>query len=601
MSKFVRIACLWVFAGASVVAAYGAEGRAGSKKEIPMAPEPRSFTDRLTIQKKYLVIPIRIGAGKCNVSFEVAGKKVLRCSAEIAPDANSVDFWAYFTIEHYKGRAAVISVEGTAREGFGLIRQSDEIPGQGKFYTESRRPQLRFSQKVGWNNDTNGMVYYDGEWHLFYQYCPTALRHADKFWGHAVSRDLIHWEELPIALSPFTQAKGQCFSGSAVVDHHNTAGFQAGDKPPIIAVFSDFGAGVGEALAYSNDRGRTFTYYEGNPVLKHPGNDPRVIWYEYGKNDQPITTEAQKLRGHWVMAVYDYKRQYGKNIAFYSSTDLKNWAEQSHLPGYAECPEILELPVDDDKQNTRWVVFGADAQYAVGRFDGKVFTPEHEGKRRVHYGAYFASQTFSNAPDGRTIQIGWAKINLPGMPFNQAFTFPHHLTLRKTPAGIRMFAEPIKEIATLWRKTHTAGVAKLTPNSPASVAVSGELFDIRAKFAVGQAKAVGLDIGGNRVVYDVGTRKLDGATMLPIDGKITVQVIVDRPMIETCGNDGAVCITSVRKKRGNVSTIKAFADGGPARLIAMEVHELKSIWQHPTPGQGQGMEGDRRMDRRPDR
>jgi len=583
MSKFVRIACLWAFAGASVVAAHGAEGGSGPKEEIPMDPEPRSFTDRMTIQKKYLIIPIRIGAGKCNVEFEVAGKKVLRCGAEIAPDANAVDFWAYFIIEAYKGRAAVISVEGTAREGFALIRQSDKIPGQDKFYTESLRPQLRFSQKAGWNNDTNGMVYYDGEWHLFYQHCPTALRHADKFWGHAVSRDLIHWEELPIALCPFAQAKGQCFSGSAVVDHHNTAGFQTGDKPPIIAVFSDFGAGVGEALAYSNDRGRTFTYYENNPVLKHPGNDPRVIWYAYGKNDQPISAAARKLGGHWVMAVYDHRREYGKNIAFYSSTDLKNWTEQSHLPGYAECPEILELPVDGDKQNTRWVVFGADAQYAVGRFDGKVFTPEHEGKRRVHYGAYFASQTFSNAPDGRRIQIGWAKINLPGMPFNQAFTFPHHLTLRKTPAGIRMFAAPIKEIAKLRRKTHSAGPVDLAADSPRSLDVSGELFEIRAEFSLGRAKCVGLDIGGNRVTYDVDAGKLNGAPMRPVDGKVSMQVIVDRPMIEICGNGGAVYITSRRGKRGDVSAVKAYAKGGPARLIALEVHELKSIWKHSTP------------------
>jgi fructan beta-fructosidase len=500
-----------------------------------------------------------------------------------------VDFWAYFTVEAYKGRPAVVSVSDAPARGFSLIRQSDEIPGQDKFYTESLRPQLRFSQKVGWNNDTNGMVYHDGEWHLFFQYCPVALRHADKFWGHAVSRDLIHWEELPIALYPFTQAKGQCFSGSAVVDHNNTAGFQTGDKPPIVAVFSDFGSGVGEALAYSNDRGRTFTYYEGNPVLKHPGNDPKVIWYEYGKNDQPISDEAKKLGGHWVMAVYDGKREYGKNIAFYSSTDLKNWTERSHLPGYAECPELLELPVDlspsndsagtsGDTRNTRWVVFAADAQYAVGQFDGKVFTPEHEGKHRVHYGAYFASQTFNNPPDGRTIQIGWARINLPGMPFNQAFTFPHRLTLRRTPDGIRMFAVPIEEIAKLRKKTHSAGSAELAPDAPKSVAVSGELFEIRAEFALGQAKSVGLDIGGNRVAYDVAAKKLNGAPMAPVAGKVSMHVIVDRPMIEICGNDGAVYITSSRGKRGDVSAVKAFADGGAANLVSMEIHELESIW-----------------------
>jgi fructan beta-fructosidase len=392
-------------------------------------------------------------------------------------------------------------------------------------------------------------------------------------WGHAVSTDLIHWEQLPDALFPGTMARGACFSGSAAMDPNNTSGFQTGKEKVLVAALTDTGAG--ESIAYSNDRGRTFTWYEKNPVVKHSGRDPRIFWYEPGR--------------HWVMAVFDDSKENGRNVAFYTSKDLKDWQFQSHLPGYFECPEIFELPVDPsasndsagtsgDKKNTRWVVFAADAQYAIGKFDGKAFTPEHEGKHRVHYGAYYASQTFSNPPDGRRIQIGWAKINMPGMPFNQAFTFPHRLTLRKTPDGIRMFAEPIREIASLRKKTHSAGGAELAPDAPKSVAVSGELFEIRAEFAVGQANAVGLDIGGNRVAYDVAGKKLNGAPMAPVDGKVTMQVIVDRPMIEICGNDGAVYITSSRPKCGDVSAVKAFADGGKATLLGIEIHELESIW-----------------------
>jgi fructan beta-fructosidase len=365
-----------------------------------------------------------------------------------------------------------------------------------------------------------------------------------------------------------TQAKGSCFSGSAVVDHHNTAGFQTGDKPPIVAVFSDFGAGVGEALAYSNDHGRTFTYYQGNPILKHPGNDPKVIWYKYGKNDKPLSAGAEKLGGHWVLVAYDKTREFDMNMAFYTSIDLKKWTEQSHLPGYGECPELIELPVDGDKQNTRWVTFDANAQYAVGRFDGRTFTPEHEGKHRVHYGAYFASQTFNNAPDGRCIQMAWARINLPGMPFSQGFTFPHQLTLRKTSDGIRMFAQPVEEIAKLRSKTHSAAAGELVPGAPRKVAVSGELFEVRAEFVLGQAKVVGLDIGGNRVTHDVA-----------VDGKVTMQVLIDRPMIEICINNGALYITEDRAKRGAVASVSAFAVGGPAMLNSFEVHELKSIWK----------------------
>ena len=228
-----------------------------------------------------------------------------------------------------------------------------------------------------------------------------------------------------------------------------------------------------------------------------------------------------------------------------------------------------------ETNDTRWITFVADAQYAVGR----TFTPEHEGKYRLHYGAYFASQTFNNAPDGRCIQMAWARLNLPGMPFNQTFSFPHQLTLRKTPDGIRMFAQPVEEIAKLRTKTHTAAAGELTPDAPRKVAVSGELFEVRAEFVLGQAKVVGLDIGGNRVTYDVAAGKLSGTPLTAVGGKVSMQVLLDRPMIEICGNDGAIYITDDRGKRGEVASVTAFANGGPAKLIALEVHELKSIWK----------------------
>jgi fructan beta-fructosidase len=548
-----------------------------------VAPESR----QIALTGKLLLVPIAKGQPpvakgqeRGRLSVRVDGRLVHDLETQIAQTKEDVAWWSALDMSRDVGRQAVLAMSSLAeRAGLALIESSDRERHLQPLYDEALRPQFHFSQRFGWNNDVNGLVYQDGEWHLYYQYCPVALRHADKHWGHAVSRDLIHWEELPIALYPLTQAKGQCFSGSAVVDIQNTAGFQTGVKPPIVAVFSDFGAGVGEALASSNDRGRTFTYFEGNPILKHPGNDPKVIWYTYKKNDRPLNARAQELGGHWVMAVYDFTRGFDKNTAFHTSTDLKKWTEQSHLPGYAECPELVELPVDGDKQNTRWVTFAADAQYAIGRFDGRTFTPAHEGKHRVHYGACFASQIFNNAPDGRRIQMAWARLNLPDMPFSQAFTFPCRLTLRQTPEGIRMFAKPVEEIAKLRTKTHTAAAGDLLPEAPRKVAVAGELFEVRAEFVLGQAKSVGLDIGGNRVAYDVAAAKLNGTPMTPVDGKVSMQVLLDRPMIEICGNDGAVYITSGRGKRGGVESITAFADGGPATLVALDVHELKSIWK----------------------
>ncbi|MHC4202409.1 MAG: glycoside hydrolase family 32 protein, partial [Planctomycetota bacterium] len=493
-----------------------------TKPKKPKTPKRGGMNKEFTVSKKYLIMPIKNGrGGGGRITLEIDGKAVRRYGLVLAPGPDHVDWWAFFTIESYKGRSATVSASRATEEGFALVEQADEVPGSETWYTEALRPQFHFSQVVGWNNDPNGMVYFEGEWHLYFQHNPVGWGWGNMTWGHAVSKDLVHWEQLPNALFPGTMARGACFSGSATIDKMNTAGW---GRNLLVAFLTDTGAGPGEAVAYSRDRGRTFTWYEGNPVVKHKGRDPKVIWYAYDAKDEPLDSTAGRLGGHWVMTVYDEHKQYKRNAAFYTSTDLKKWKEQSHLPGYFECTELFELPVDGDKTNTRWVVFAADARYAVGQFDGKVFKPEHQGKHRVHYGNYYASQTFDNPPDGRKIQIGWARIGMPGMPFNQAFSFPHRLTLRKTPAGVRMYAAPVKEIELIHKRKHSAADRFLNAGGSVSLPVSGELFDVRATFEIGNATSLGLDIGGNRVTYDVGGKKLNGAQMEPVDGKVTIQV-----------------------------------------------------------------------------
>jgi len=542
-------------------------------KSLVLASRENAFT----VAKKYLVIPIKNGAQITDLVIEVDGRPVRRYGAELATDPENVDWYAFLTIESYQGKAAKVKVARATVDGFALVRQADTVPGAESWYSEALRPQFHFTQAVGWNNDPNGMVYLDSEWHLFFQHNPVGWNWGNMTWGHAVSKDLVHWQQLPDALFPKTMAVGDCFSGGATVDAKDTTGWKTGTNDVVVAFLTDTGAG--EAAAYSNDRGRTFTWHKGNPVVKHSGRDPKVVWYPYSTNDQPLNARAKELGGHWVMAVYDEHPVHKANIAFYTSVNLKEWQEQSHLPGYYECPEFFELRVDADRNNTRWVVLAADAKYALGRFDGRTFTPEHRGKHQVHWGAYYASQTFNNAPDGRRIQIGWVRIDSPNMPFNQTFSFPHELTLRSTDDGLRMFAEPVGEIDKLHKKQHTATDQQLAVQSPVRLPVSGELFDIRATFELGDAKQVGLDIGGNRIVYDVAGAKLNDAPLKPVNGKVTIQVLVDRPMMEIIGNNGRVFITAQRKQRGAVDAIEAYANGGAGRLVRLEVHELKSIWE----------------------
>jgi fructan beta-fructosidase len=202
-------------------------------------------------------------------------------------------------------------------------------------------------------------------------------------WGHAVSKDPVHWKELPVALYP--RAYGDwAFSGSAVVDRANTSGFQKGAAPVLVAAYTS--TGRGEYIAFSNDRGRTWSENEKNPVVRHRGRDPRLLWHTPSK------------RG--VMAVYDEGK--GQAIAFHTSPDLKKWAYQSKIDGFYECPDLVELPVDGNPKKRKWVLYAADGQYLVGDFDGQKFTKE-SGKHQLWHGNFYAAQTFSNAPDGRGV------------------------------------------------------------------------------------------------------------------------------------------------------------------------------------------------------
>lgn len=541
------------------------------QSDIPHVLPESERQRELVLDKTFLNVPIKNGAARKRMALIVDGRAVREFDIELAP--GKPDWWAHIDIRPFQGKKAILKVDKlmSGERGLAMVDQTDTIKNAENLYDEPLRPQFHFSQKRGWCNDPNGMVYYDGEYHLFYQHNPYGWGWGNMHWGHAVSKDLVHWEELPIVLFPWTQAVGHCYSGSAVVDKQNTAGFQSGDEKPIVAVFTDTGSGA--ALAYSNDRGRTFTYYEENPVIEHPNakkRDPKVFWYAPAKC--------------WVLAQYEEcpipgTKKHKQEIVFYTSSNLKEWTRQSRIEGYFECPEIFELPVDADSKNTRWVLFGADGRYAVGRFDGKRFTPDHEGKHQVHWGNFYASQTFNNTPDARRIQIGWGRISMPGMPFNQMMAFPSRLTLRTTDEGVRMFARPIKEIELLHGAESSVTNKVATPETPVTVATHGRLFDIRAEFELGDAKAFGLRIGDKEIVYDVTKATLMEMPLKPVDGKIRLQVLVDRSSIEICGNDGRLYKTMPFQSQRDIDAIHAFSQGGSTVVQSLKAYQLHSAWK----------------------
>ena len=549
---------------------------------MPAQVQAADQTKEITVANTYLLMPIN-NKGKRNqrISLLVDGKEVRYVTAALAAKAEEADWWAFFNIAEYKGKKLTVNISGITPETLALVTQSDKVPGEDKWGAEPNRPQFHFSQKVGWNNDPNGMVYYKGEWHLYFQHNPVALPWGNMTWGHAISTDLVSWKQLPDVLHHRRNKQGKgdaMFSGGAAVDWKNVGGWKTGDNDVIIATWTS--TGRGECIAYSNDKGYTFTEYEGNPVIKHSGRDPKPLWYAYGEKDKPLDDVAKKLGGHWVIALYDQKG--GKNIGFYTSTDLKKWTEQSHLMGYFECAEVFTLPVDGDKKNIRWIVLAADAQYAIGDFDGKTFTPEHKGKHRLHHGNFYASQLFSDAPDGRRVQIGWTRgLSMGASPFNQTFGFPIELTLRTTKDGVRVFGEPVKEIEKIHGKAHKAANKPLTPDAPVAMKTAGALFDIRATFEIGQAKTVGIEVDGTKAAtFDVAGNKINGMPVKPVDGKVSIQLLIDRPMIEVFANKGEQIKTSGFKNDLNIESVKAFCEGGDAKLVSMEVYELNAKWDN---------------------
>jgi fructan beta-fructosidase len=550
------------------------------KKPVP-APaasadaNPHAETTRqVEITGRYLLLPVCNQGQRGRMTIYVGDQLVHNLDCDFPPDKDSIDWWTYLDMEQYTGQTARVTARA-APEICQMFRSDDQIPHLQPLYDEALRPQFHMSQMRGWNNDPNGMCYYDGQYHFFWQSNPAGRNWANMYWGHATSPDMIHWTEQKRALRPFggdvqnrhpAMAVKNCFSGSGNVDVNNTAGWQQGDAKTIVLAFTD--TGCGEALAYSTDRGRTWTYYAGNPVIQHRGRDPKLMWYEPG--------------GHWVIAVYDEDPDVGRNIAIYTSQDLKQWELQSKIPGYFECAEIFDLPVDGDADKTKWVIFAADAQYALGHFDGRRFTPEHAGKHRVHWGAYYASQCFSNPPDGRVVQIGWARINTPEMPFNQTFTVPTNLTLRTTDDGVRMFVTPIQELEQL-RQANPKTIAsqELTPESPAvSLEVADQLFDILVTVKRGTAAKAVLRFGENVATYDFAARTLDEMPLDCQDGRVTFRVLVDRPMFELIGGGGACYKTSARRDMGQpLGTISLTAEGGTLTVESLQAYEMASIWK----------------------
>ncbi|HVA47272.1 MAG TPA: glycoside hydrolase family 32 protein [Pirellulales bacterium] len=527
----------------------------------------------LPAERRFLLFPVRNGAAKRRVTVSVQGRAERQFEIELAD--GEADWWAPLDITRWQNRTLTIEVDKLPGDSHALdnLRQSDDAVEPNDVYHEALRPQLHFSPRRGWTNDPNGLVFHQGRYHLFFQHNPYGWSWGNMHWGHATGSDLAHWQELGEALYP--DAMGPMFSGSAVVDWHNTSGLGRDGRPPLVLCYTAAGSPTVQCLAYSNDGGQTFTKYEHNPVVDQitPGNrDPKVFWHEPTRR--------------WVMVLYVGLPDNKHAIQFLTSPDLKEWKVGSQVEGFYECPDLFELPVDGDAGRKKWVLTAASSEYQVGSFDGERFVsetarlPGHRGR------GFYAAQTFSDIParDGRRIQIGWLQAASPGMPFNQCLSLPLKLGLLTTADGPRLTWSPVTEIERLRAKEFRFSDSVLSAEESKKLGgIQSELLDIVAVMEPAKTAEVVFDVRGVSLSYDAAKEQLTvngHAVAAPLrEGKLDVRVVVDRTAFEIFADGGSIYIPMPVIPAAENRNVSVTVRRGQVRLPRFEVYELRSIWQ----------------------
>lgn len=475
------------------------------------------------------------------------------------------------------------------------------------FYKEQYRPQFHFTPAIHWMNDPNGLVYHNGEYHLFYQFNPFGNRWGHMSWGHAVSKDLVYWWHLPLAIPE--EKDTMIFSGSCVVDKNNTSGFakQAG-QIPMVAIYTGHieGKNQSQHIAYSLDDGRTWTKYDKNPVLdlnNKDFRDPKVFWFE----------PQQK----WVMAVV---LAVEKKVQFYSSKNLTQWELMSHygpagdLNGIWECPDLFEVPVANEPGKTKWVLMHSPApymQYFVGEFDGNTFKNDNTTSKiyRPDYGPdYYAAIAYNNLPAGqKPVSIGWINNwnyanDIPTTPWKSAMSLPRSLSVKKIGDEWILMQQPVEQVKQLrqklssWKNINVKNNFLLPVQSqvcelelvfkPSSQSISG----IRLAKGKGQYVEIGYDAAKDMLYIDrsrAGDTSFHAAfsklsryetSLKSKNGRISLRIFLDKSILEVFANDGEAAMTAQIFPPDKNNGIELFSNESNVSFESVNFWSMKPIW-----------------------
>lgn len=513
---------------------------------------------RINEQKNYLLLPVQEKAEMCNIKVVKNNTQVKALNVRLA--SNHIDYYVPLDLKQFGEDAKLaldIHVNGTYRNdgelsGFTCWKKMQFSDTFDTANREKYRPVYHHTPAWGWMNDPNGMFYKDGVWHLYFQYNPYGSQWENMTWGHSTSTDLIHWtfQGAPIE----ADAWGTIFSGSAVVDHNNTAGF---GKGAVVAMYTSAGENQTQSIAYSNDNGQTFTKYDGNPVLTSNTpdyRDPHVFWNEDIKR--------------WNMIMAE-----GQHMDIYSSADLKEWklesqfgAEYGNHGGVWECPDLMKMKVRGTDQY-KWMLlcninpggpFGGSAtQYFVGQFDGHKFTCESapEVTKWIDYGKdHYATVTFDNAPDGRRVAMAWMSNwqyanQVPTMQYRSANSVPRDLDLYEYQGQTYCGVTPSPELAAARPKKATKTLTEacemvVTLKGNATITLANDkgeqvvmTYDEKSRtFAMDRTKS------GQKEFSD----DFAALTVAPVHGKMSqLRLFIDRSSIEAFDADGKMAMTNL--------------------------------------------------------
>ena len=473
---------------------------------------------KITVDHRYLILPVSRRQKTGHMRLLADGVVVRWFDIALAEGIG--DYRVFSDLQPYLGKRLTVEYTGAGPSSLDGVATAVEPAPPEELYREQLRPQFHFSSRRGWNNDPNGLVYLDGEYHLLYQHNPYSTEWGNLHWGHA------SWVE------DFVQC-----------------------------------------LAFSTDRGRSWTKYDGNPVIGHivgRNRDPKVIWH-------PDTER-------WIMALY----MEGNDYALFASPNLREWDRLSdmRLPRTTECPEMFPLAVDGNPDDIRWVFWGANTTYLVGSFDGRTFQPQQPARKLQPDGRSYAAQTWSGIPDsdGRRIQIAWMRQTLPGMPFGQFMTVPYSLGLARRDEGLVLTATPVSELEQLRVEEWEAQNIELPAGARVEAEMTGELLDVDVdvEIELREADAAGLIVRGVPVWYN---QRLGGlfcgaytAPLPPPDGPLHLRVLVDRASVEVFTDGGATMISGGMVLLDGERSVHLFASGGSAVARRVRVSRLRSAW-----------------------